>query len=73
MDKTKCVSLWNEKKVVQRETINEDDVCGKDRASLWRIVENYPTDCKYDVIESPDMEMPGKVGYAKGLQCSQVF
>ncbi|XP_028410798.1 doublecortin domain-containing protein 1-like isoform X3 [Dendronephthya gigantea] len=71
MDKTKCVSLWNEKKVVQRETINEDEVYGKDRASLWRTVENYPTDCKYDVIEL-DMEIPGKVGYAKGLQYSQI-
>ena len=70
-EKTKYISLWNEKKIIQREILNEDDVFGKDRAGLWRAVESYPSDCKCDVIEF-DMEQHQKVAYARGLQHSQV-
>ena len=51
--------------------MNEDDVYGKERASLWRTVESYPSDCKYEVIEL-DMEQLERLAYVRGLQCSQV-
>ena len=70
-EKTKCISLWNEKKIIQREILNEDDVYGKDRAGLWRAVESYPSDCKYDDVEF-EMEEQQRVSYARGLQHSQV-
>ena len=71
LDKTKCISLWNEKKVIQRETLNEDDVYDKDRGSLWRVLESYPLELKCEVMEL-DMEQQQKISYARGLQHSQV-
>ena len=70
-DKTKCVSLWNEKKIIQRETLNEDDVYDKDRGSLWRVLESYPLELKCEVMEL-DMEQQQKISYARGLKHSQV-
>lgn len=72
LDKTKCVSLWNEKKIIVREVLNEDEVCGKERPGLWKVVEGYPSECKYELVEF-DMEHQERLGYTRGLQHSQVY
>ena len=71
LDKTKPISLWNEKKIIQREYLN-DDICGKERASLWTAVGSYPSDCNYQDINF-EMEPRQRIAFARGLQPSQVM
>ena len=70
VDKTKPSSLWNEKKIILREPLN-DDISGKELATLWKIVDSYPTDRDFQAIML-DMEPQQRVAYARGLQPSQV-
>ena len=45
LDKATCMSLWGEKEMVQRESF-ADEGGGKEKASLWRAVNGFPSGSK---------------------------
>lgn len=45
LDKATCMSLWGEKEMVQRESF-ADEGSGKEKASLWRAVNGFPSGSK---------------------------
>ena len=69
-DKATCISLWDEKEVIQREPLADEEK-GKDRASLWRAVRKFPSGTKRQQVKH-HMEPAQKLNYALDLQPSRV-
>ena len=70
LDKAACVSLWDEKEIVHRESL-ADEERGKDRASLWRAVRGFPPGTKRQLVKH-DMEPAQRLRYATDLQPARV-
>ena len=45
LDKATCMSLWGEKEMVQRESFVDEGI-GKEKSSLWRAVNGFPSGSK---------------------------
>lgn len=65
LDKATCLSLWGEKEMVQRESF-DDEGKGKEKASLWRAVNGFPSGSKRHLV---NLLNPGsELSQAQNLQ-----
>ena len=70
LDKATCMSLWGEKEMVQRESF-DDEGRGKEKSSLWRAVNGFPSGCKRHHV---NLLNPGsELSQAQSLQVSEYF
>ena len=70
-DKAMCVSLWEEKEIILREPLADDDERGKEKPTLWRAVNGFPPLGKRQEVNY-DMDPVQRLSYAKSLQMTQV-
>ena len=70
LDKATCMSLWGEKEMVQRESF-DDEGRGKEKSSLWRAVNGFPSGCKRHHV---NLLNPGsEISQAQSLQVTEYF
>ena len=70
LDKATCMSLWGEKEMVQRESF-DDEGRGKEKSSLWRAVNGFPSGCKRHHV---NLLNPGsELSQAQSLQVTEYF
>ena len=70
LDKATCMSLWGEKEIVQRESF-DDEGRGKEKSSLWRAVNGFPSGCKRHHV---NLLNPGsEISQAQSLQVTEYF
>ena len=70
LDKATCMSLWGEKEMVQRESF-DDEGRGKEKSSLWRAVNGFPSGCKRHHV---NLLNPGsELSQAQSLQVNEYF
>ncbi|EDO37720.1 predicted protein [Nematostella vectensis] len=70
LDRVSCMSLWDEKEIVQREPLMEDEK-GQDKPTVWKVVKSFPPGTKRQLV-ALDMPGPQRLSYAQGLQGSRV-
>ena len=64
------MSLWGEKEMVQRESF-DDEGRGKEKSSLWRAVNGFPSGCKRHHV---NLLNPGsEISQAQSLQVTEYF
>nr|XP_058965970.1 doublecortin domain-containing protein 1-like [Pocillopora verrucosa] len=69
LDKATCLSLWGEKEMVQRESF-DDEGKGKEKASLWKAVNGFPSGSKRHLV---NLLNPGsELSQAQNLQMMRV-
>ena len=70
LDKATCMSLWGEKEIVQKETLNEEER-GKEKPSLWNAVRGFPSDSKRQIVS---LLNPGtELSQAQSLQVTIII